>query len=82
MENRFNINQEFGQLGQMLDGITGEQFSNKLQTITNMIIERKGKSSVIKNLKRWIEDYNTKSNILSEYDKRQIEEAIDFWRQF
>ncbi len=82
LENKLVINQEFGKLGQMLDGITGELFSNKLQAITNLIVERKGKSAIIQNLQRWIEDYKTKSNILSEFDKRQIEKAIDFWKQF
>jgi len=82
LENKVVINQEFGQLGQMLDGITGEQFSTKLQAIMDLIVARKGKSTIIQNLQRWIDDYQTKSNILSEFDKRQIEKAIDFWKQF
>lgn len=82
LETKFTISHEFNKLNQTLDGLTGEKFSGRLQAIMNLIVEKKRTSSILQNLKRWVEDYQTKSATLSEFDKRQIAKAIDFWKQF
>ena len=82
LETKYAISHEFNKLNQTLDGLTGEQFSGRLQAIMNLIVERKRTSSILQNLKRWVEDYQTKSATLSEFDKRQIGKAIEFWKQF
>ena len=82
LETKYTINHEFNNLNQTLDGLTGEKFSGRLQAIMNLIVAKKRTSSILQNLKRWIEDYQTKSATLSEFDKRQISKAIEFWKQF
>jgi len=82
LETKYAISHEFNKLNQTLNGLTGEQFSGRLQAIMNLIVERKRTSSILQNLKRWVEDYQTKSATLSEFDKRQIGKAIEFWKQF
>ncbi len=82
LEHKFAISHEFDVLNKTLGGLTGEQFSRRLQAIMDLIIQRKRTSSILQNLKRWIEDYQTKSTTLSEFDKRQIAKAIEFWKQF
>lgn len=75
------INNAFNQLLQNLNTMNGIQFSSQLENVADIILEQKGFSTALHNIRKWINSYKNKKEPLSEQDKSQIFSAIETWKQ-
>jgi len=75
------INNAFNSLLQELNDLTGEAFSNKLESIADLILEKRGFSVTLHDLRSTINDYKTKRGPLNLEEQNHIFEKIETWKQ-
>ncbi len=75
------INQAFNILIKKLDAMKGYQFSKELDEVAALILEKKGFSVTLHNLRTCINKYKDHDTILDQIEKQQIKDAIESWRQ-
>ena len=75
------INTSFNMLITKLNTITGEEFSKELQNISDQILEKKGFSVTLHQVRSVINKYKEAETLLSENDKNEIFEAIESWKK-
>ena len=75
------INTAFNNLVQKLHNIKGEQFSEELQKIADLVLEKRGFSVTLHKLRSLINQYRFSDNSLNENDTKQIIENIESWKE-
>ena len=75
------INEAFNNLISKLDGLKGDEFSRELDIVAQLILEKKGFSVTLHNLRSCINNYKDHVIILNQIEKQQIIDAIESWRQ-
>ncbi|MFX1410887.1 MAG: hypothetical protein ACFFA6_11065 [Promethearchaeota archaeon] len=75
------INDAFMMLIQQLNDLNGERFSIELQKIADLILEKKGFSVTLHQLRSTINNYKTNYKMLNDIEKNQIMEDINNWKQ-
>lgn len=75
------INTAFNNLVQKLHNIKGEQFSEELQKIADLVLEKRGFSVTLHKLRSLINQYRFSDNFLNENDTKQIIENIESWKE-
>jgi hypothetical protein len=75
------INAAFNAVIQQLDTFKGSEFSKALQQVTDVILENKGYSVTLHNVRTWVNNYKMSRDLLTEQDKQDIKEAIESWKQ-
>ncbi|MHA2128558.1 MAG: hypothetical protein ACW99L_01170 [Promethearchaeota archaeon] len=75
------INDAFNDLIKKLDEIKGEDFSRELQTIADLVLEKRGFSVTLHKLRSSINQFRYDENILGELDKKQILVNIGEWKK-
>ncbi|MFX1493841.1 MAG: hypothetical protein ACFFBZ_06130 [Promethearchaeota archaeon] len=76
----FLINNAFNTLIQKLGTLKGEEFSEELQKVADLILENKGFSVTLHKLRRMITQYKEQIELLTPNDVRQIIEKIEEWK--
>jgi len=77
----FIINNAFTSLIQKLSQLKGEEFSQELQKVADLILEKKGFSVTLHKLRSTINKYKLQINMLSENDINQIIAEIEEWKK-
>jgi len=77
----FIINNAFSSLIQKLSQLKGEEFSQELQKVADLILETKGFSVTLHKLRSTINKYKLQINMLSENDINQIIAEIEEWKK-
>ncbi|MFW9820391.1 MAG: hypothetical protein ACFFE5_12340, partial [Candidatus Thorarchaeota archaeon] len=80
-EAAIKINNALGNLILKLDNIKGDEFSNELKNIADLILEKKGFSVTLHKLRSVINKYKDKLNLLNSNDKKEILENIEDWKK-
>ena len=75
------INDAFNALITQFNTFKGSEFSKALLNVTDLILENKGYSVTLHNIRKWINNYKTMNTLLSDDDKGQIFEAIENWKK-
>ncbi|TFF85789.1 MAG: hypothetical protein EU518_00500 [Promethearchaeota archaeon] len=75
------INNAFNSLLQQLNDLTGETFSNKLELIADLILEKRGFSVTLHDLRSTINDYKSQRGLLNIEEQNHIFEKIETWKQ-
>ena len=75
------INTAFNNLVQKLHNIKGEQFSEELQKIADLVLEKRGFSVTLHKLRSLINQYRFSDNSLNENDTKLIIENIESWKE-
>lgn len=75
------INDAFNSLILQLNNLKGEDFSIELQKIADLILEKKGFSVILHQLRSTINEYKTRYKLLNKNEKNQIVEFINNWKQ-
>ncbi len=75
------INDVFNSLILQLNNLKGEDFSIELQKIADLILEKKGFSVILHQLRSTINEYKTHYKLLNKNEKNQIAEFINNWKQ-
>ncbi|MFO7794622.1 MAG: hypothetical protein R6W84_00615 [Promethearchaeia archaeon] len=75
------INNAFNSLLQELSDLTGEAFSNKLESIADLILEKRGFSVTLHDLRSTINDYKAQKGPLNIEERNRIFEKIETWKQ-
>ncbi len=75
------LDDAFNSLIQKLNNLKGDKFSQELQKIADLILEKIGFCVTLHNIGTWVSIYKTKYNLLDEDDKVKIFEAIESWKQ-
>ncbi|MFX1320113.1 MAG: hypothetical protein ACFFAQ_00585 [Promethearchaeota archaeon] len=75
------INDAFNSLILQLNNLTGEDFSLELQKIADLILEKKGFSVILHQLRSTINEYKNHYKLLNKNEKNQIVEFINNWKQ-
>ncbi len=75
------INDAFDSLILQLNNLKGEDFSIELQKIADLILEKKGFSVILHQLRSTINEYKTHYKLLNKNEKNQIVEFINNWKQ-
>ncbi|MFX0041610.1 MAG: hypothetical protein ACFE8L_01745 [Candidatus Hodarchaeota archaeon] len=75
------INDAFNNLILQLNNLRGEEFSLELQKIADLILEKKGFSVILHQLRSTINEYKTHYKLLNQNEKNQIVELINNWKQ-
>ena len=75
------INDAFNSLILQLNNLKGEDFSIELQKIADLILEKKGFSVILHQLRSTINEYKTHYKLLNKNEKNQIVEFINNWKQ-
>ncbi|MFX0179873.1 MAG: hypothetical protein ACFE78_06765, partial [Candidatus Hodarchaeota archaeon] len=76
----FLINNAFNTLIQKLGTLRGEEFSEELQKVADLILENKGFSVTLHKLRSTINQYKEQIKLLTPEDVRQIIEKIEEWK--
>ncbi len=74
------INQNFIDLIQKMGSLKGKEFSEKLQAVANVILEKKGFSVTLHKIRSTINQYKFSEDYLNELDKKQIIASIEDWK--
>lgn len=75
------INNAFNFLIQSFNILKGNEFSEQLDKIAESILEKKGFSVTLHNIRSVINNYKEYPDYLNDLDKQQIFEAIENWKQ-
>ena len=75
------IDDAFNALLAQLNTFKGSDFSKSLLSVTDLILENKGYSVTLHNIRKWINNYKTVNVPLTDDDKKQIFDAIEDWKQ-
>jgi len=76
----FLINNAFNTLIQKLGTLKGEEFSEELHKVADLILENKGFSVTLHKLRSTINQYKEQIDLLTPNDVRQIIEKIEEWK--
>jgi len=76
----FLINNAFNTLIQKLGTLKGEEFSEELHKVADLILENKGFSVTLHKLRRTINQFKEQIELLTPDDVRQIIEKIEEWK--
>jgi hypothetical protein len=74
------INTALDLLIHKMNSLTGAKFAEELETIAELILERKGFSVTLHKIRMTINQYKVSTNPLNELDMKQIIESIDDWK--
>lgn len=75
------INTSFNSLLQNLNNLTGQEFTDELEDIADLILEKRGFSVTLHDLRRTINDYKNQRTPLKGEEKNHIFEKIETWKQ-
>ncbi|MBY8989753.1 MAG: hypothetical protein KGD58_03280 [Candidatus Lokiarchaeota archaeon] len=75
------INSAFDGLSKKLYNIKGDDFSNELQKIADLILEKRGFSVTLHKLRSLINQYRFSDILLNESDSKQIMDNIENWKE-
>jgi hypothetical protein len=75
------INNAFNNLVQKLHNIKGEEFSKELQKIADLVLEKRGFSVTLHQLRSLINQYRFNDTFLNELDTKQILANIESWKE-
>ena len=75
------INAAFDNLIRKLHNLKGEDFSEELQKIADLVLEKRGFSVTLHKLRSLINQYRFSDNLLNENDTKQIIANIESWKQ-
>ncbi|MFX0081024.1 MAG: hypothetical protein ACFE94_04650 [Candidatus Hodarchaeota archaeon] len=75
------INNAFNNLVNKLVNIKGEEFSKELQKIADLVLEKRGFSVTLHELRSLINQYRYSDALLNENDTKQIIAQIESWKQ-
>jgi hypothetical protein len=75
------INNAFNNLINKLVNIKGEEFSKELQRIADLVLEKRGFSVTLHELRSLINQYRFSDAFLNENDRKQIIANIESWKQ-
>lgn len=64
-----------------LRNLKGEDFSEELQKIADLVLEKRGFSVTLHKLRSLINQYRFSDNLLNENDTKQIIADIESWKQ-
>ena len=74
------INDAFNTLIQKLPSLKGTEFSERMQTIADLILEKKGFSVTLHKVRSIINQFKLKNELLNELDIKQIIASIEDWK--
>lgn len=74
------ISAAFDNLVQKLHNLKGEKFSEELQKIADLVLEKKGFSVTLHKLRSFINQHRFNDQLLSEIDKKEIVENVESWK--
>jgi hypothetical protein len=75
------INNAFNNLIQNLSRLKGDGFGKELQSIADLILEKKGFSVTLHKIRSVINKFKEKLSLLDEDDKKEIIENIENWKK-
>ena len=75
------INSAFDGLAKKLHNIKGDDFSNELQKIADLILEKRGFSVTLHKLRSLINQYRFSDTLLNKSDSKQIMDNIEIWKE-
>jgi len=79
-QNAISINNAFISLIEKLTSLKGTEFSEEMETIANLILEKKGFSVTLHKVRSVINQYKLNENPLNELDIKQILASIEDWK--
>ena len=79
-QNTLLINKAFISLIDKLPSLKGTEFSEELENIANLILEKKGFSVTLHKVRSVINQYRLNENLLNELDIKQILASIEDWK--
>ena len=79
-ESSIIINTEFTNLIQKMGSLKGKEFSEELQTVANLILEKKGFSVTLHKIRTTINQYKFSEVYLNELDRKQVIASIEDWK--
>ncbi|TFG24960.1 MAG: hypothetical protein EU533_01600 [Promethearchaeota archaeon] len=74
------INDAFNTLIQKLHSLKGTEFSERMQRVADLILEKKGFSVTLHKVRSIINQFKSKNELLNELDVKQIVASIDDWK--
>jgi hypothetical protein len=74
------INKAFIDLIQKMGSLKGKEFSEELQTIANLILEKKGFSVTLHKIRSTINQFKLSEEYLNELDRKQVVASIEDWK--
>jgi len=74
------INKAFIDLIQKMGSLKGKEFSEELQTIANLILEKKGFSVTLHKIRSTINQFKLSEEYLNELDRKQVVTSIEDWK--
>ncbi|MFW9936134.1 MAG: hypothetical protein ACFFD5_00650 [Candidatus Thorarchaeota archaeon] len=75
------INNAFNTLIQKLGSLKGYQFSQELQSVSDLILEKKGFSTTLHKLRSLILKYKENDSVLNQTEINEIVQNIDEWKK-
>jgi hypothetical protein len=75
------INNAFNNLVKKLHNIKGEEFSEELQKVADLVLEKRGFSVTLHQLRSLINQYRFSDAFLNELDTKQIIASIENWKE-
>ncbi|MHA1192873.1 MAG: hypothetical protein ACTSP9_11330 [Promethearchaeota archaeon] len=79
-ESSIIINTEFTNLIQKMGSLKGKEFSDELQAVANLILEKKGFSVTLHKIRTTINQYKFSEGYLNELDMKQVIASIEDWK--
>ena len=74
------INDAFNSLIQELHSLKGTEFSERMQRVADLILEKKGFSVTLHKVRSIINQFKLKNELLNEFDIKQIVASIEDWK--
>ncbi|MFW9999614.1 MAG: helix-turn-helix domain-containing protein [Candidatus Hodarchaeota archaeon] len=74
------ISTEFDRILSKIDTMTGEQIASKLEILQNEILERKGFSAVLRQIRMSTSALKANMNLLNNIEKEKLKNKMSFWR--
>lgn len=74
------LSTQFENIIGQIDKISGEQIALYLENLQNDILERKGFSAVLRQIRMSTSDLKKNSNLLNNNEKEELRNKINFWR--
>lgn len=75
------INNAFNTLIQKLGTLKGNQFSQELQKVSDLVLEKRGFSTTLHKLRSLILKYKEDNNLLNQTDINEIIQNVDEWKK-
>lgn len=74
------LSTQFDEILGNIDTMPGEQIASKLETLQDDILERKGFSAVLRQMRMGITPLKSNMNLLNNVEKEELRSKINFWR--